>query len=60
MSNRPDQSNEETPEPACPTGSETGEHWRYCPQCGQELVNEKCKLRCLRCHYFMSCSDFDR
>jgi ribosomal protein S27AE len=36
-----------------------GEHWRLCPQCGQELINEKCKLRCPRCHYFMSCSDFD-
>jgi hypothetical protein len=22
------------------------------------LINEKCKLRCPRCHYFMSCSDF--
>jgi hypothetical protein len=21
--------------------------------------NEKCKLRCPRCHYFMSCPDFD-
>jgi hypothetical protein len=36
-----------------------GEHWRFCPQCGHELINEKCKLRCPRCHYFMSCSDFD-
>jgi hypothetical protein len=35
------------------------EHWRWCPQCGHELHNEKCKLRCPRCHYFMSCSDFD-
>jgi hypothetical protein len=35
------------------------EHWRFCPQCGRELINEKCKLRCPRCHYFMSCSDFD-
>src|SRR4051812_2683829 len=35
-----------------------GEHWRWCPQCGHELHNEKCKLRCPRCHYFMSCSDF--
>jgi hypothetical protein len=24
-----------------------------------EWVNEKGKLRCPRCHYFMSCSDFD-
>ena len=35
------------------------EPWRWCPRCGHELHNEKCKLRCPRCHYFMSCSDFD-
>jgi len=46
---------------ACPvsTTDVSGEHWRWCPQCGHELINEKCKLRCPRCHYFMSCSDFD-
>jgi hypothetical protein len=36
-----------------------GEHWRWGPRCGHELHNEKCKLRCPRCHYFLSCSDFD-
>lgn len=35
------------------------EPWRWCPQCGTELINQKCKLRCPKCHYFMSCSDFD-
>jgi hypothetical protein len=47
---------------ACPAPSAksiSGEHWRFCLQCGHELINEKCKLRCPRCHYFMSCSDFD-
>ena len=39
--------------------TEPGEHWRWCPRCSHELHNEKCKLRCPRCHYFMSCSDFD-
>jgi len=42
-----------------PTSDTPGEHWRWCPRCGHELHNEKCKLRCPRCHYFMSCSDFD-
>jgi len=37
----------------------SGEYWRWCPRCSTELINEKCKLRCPRCHYFMSCSDFD-
>ena len=36
-----------------------GDYWRWCPRCGHELHNEKCKLRCPRCHYFMRCSDFD-
>jgi hypothetical protein len=40
-------------------GEGIGEYWRWCPRCGHELHNEKCKLRCPRCHYFMSCSDFD-
>jgi ribosomal protein S27AE len=47
---------------ACPVPRDkdtSGEHWRFCPKCGRELINEKCKLRCPRCHYFMSCSDFD-
>jgi len=35
------------------------EYWRWCPRCGHELQNEKCEFRCPRCHYFMSCSDFD-
>jgi len=43
--------------PSCSTSD--GEYWRWCPRCGHELHNEKCKLRCPRCHYFMSCSDFD-
>jgi hypothetical protein len=44
---------------ALSTGAPTGEYWRWCPRCSHELHNEKCKLRCPRCHYFMSCSDFD-
>ncbi len=46
---------------ACPapSGDARGEYWRWCPRCGHELHNEKCKLRCPRCNYFMSCSDFD-
>jgi len=50
------------PDDSCTTPFDkdtSGEHWRFCPQCGHELINEKCKLCCPRCHYFMSCSDFD-
>jgi ribosomal protein S27AE len=55
-----------TPEQAQSSGTselnkkeETGDYWRWCPQCGHELHNHKCKLMCPRCGYFMSCSDFD-
>lgn len=51
-----------TPSPGSsprPDGEEPGEPWRWCPRCSHELHNERCKLRCPRCHYFMSCSDFD-
>jgi hypothetical protein len=36
-----------------------GCYWDYCPNCGSRLHNQGCKYRCPRCHYFMSCSDFD-
>ena len=50
----------EEPESSCATErSEPGEYWRWCPRCGGELHNHKCKLLCARCGYFMSCSDFD-
>src|SRR5262249_17958094 len=47
------------PDAEADAGVIPGEHWRWCPRCGHELHNEKCKLRCPRCHYFLSCSDFD-
>ncbi len=53
-----------TTEEICPINltsesSASGEYWRWCPRCSHELENRKCKLICTRCHYFMSCSDFD-
>lgn len=33
---------------------------RFCPNCGQPLVELRCKLLCpdRSCGYYMSCSDF--
>ena len=38
---------------------EDAEPWRWCPRCGHELVNHRCKFVCPRCRYFLSWSDFD-
>jgi len=47
-------------EPLAPAAEEpVAEPWRWCPRCGHELHNHRCKLTCPRCHYFLSCSDFD-
>ena len=29
-----------------------------CPNCGASLTEDRCKLLCPRCHYYMSCSDY--
>jgi hypothetical protein len=35
--------------------------WEFCPVCGCKLLNHKCRFVCSnpRCHFFMSCSEFD-
>ncbi|MGH9662464.1 MAG: hypothetical protein ACRD96_28200 [Bryobacteraceae bacterium] len=30
----------------------------YCPVCSTRLREQKCKLVCERCGYFMSCADY--
>jgi hypothetical protein len=30
-----------------------------CPSCDADLVGVSCKLRCMRCGYFDSCSDLE-
>jgi hypothetical protein len=49
-------------EPAKPEVAEVG-LWaghpeRFCPNCSAQLTENRCKLSCLRCGYYLSCSDF--
>lgn len=30
----------------------------HCPNCSQRLEDRGCRLRCIRCGYFMDCSDY--
>jgi hypothetical protein len=42
----------EKPEPPVEDAS------RYCPVCWQRLESRRCKLICVVCGYYMSCSDY--
>lgn len=35
-----------------------GQSERFCPNCSAELKEQRCKLSCPRCGYYLSCSDF--
>ncbi|HTS68418.1 MAG TPA: hypothetical protein VMO17_05505 [Terriglobia bacterium] len=32
---------------------------QFCPVCSARLESRRCKMICLRCGYFMSCSEFE-
>ncbi len=34
-----------------------GNNYKICEACGNEMLEDKCKLKCKRCGYFRSCSD---
>jgi hypothetical protein len=38
--------------------AETADVSRFCPTCGSRMRESGCKLKCDRCGFFLSCSDF--
>ena len=41
-----------------PKRSDEDEPMLYCPVCNCRLTEQKCKLVCERCGYYMSCADY--
>jgi hypothetical protein len=48
----------EKEETATQTAHASEEPMLYCPRCNSRLTPHKCKLRCERCGYYMSCADY--
>jgi len=48
---------EDTISDATASPSET-EPMLYCPVCSRRLVENRCKLICPECGYYMSCADY--
>jgi hypothetical protein len=48
-------------DPKPPEEEKPDQWWEFCPVCGARLINRKCRFVCSdpKCHFFMSCSEFD-
>lgn len=49
---------EESRGEAEPMGAKPGHPERFCPNCSTELKENRCKLNCPVCGFYLSCSDF--
>jgi len=52
-------SEEDRQNPPSPPGDHVpAEAMLYCPVCNHRLQEQRCKLICPRCGYYMSCADY--
>ena len=46
------------PESTAGRTADAEEAMLYCPVCDTRLSQSRCKLRCEKCGYYMSCADY--
>ena len=58
MPTRPENRQPDRSESQAGQRKDENEPMLYCPVCSSRLTEQKCKLLCERCGYYMSCADY--
>jgi len=58
LENGPEISQDGEPDAVPLPESPVTHHSQICPNCGERLTSQHCKMICLQCAYYMSCADY--